>query len=171
MAHTKDEETMFLYVGAYKDMKSAEEDYDALLALHKEGWVGDYDVGIVAKNEAGKLDIKRHTNSTGKGTRRGLAVGVLAGVIFPPSILASGLIGLGAGAAIGHHFNDISRDDLRAIGDYMEDNEAALVVVGESQVAEMVSKAAKSAIKDYKKEFDANVKDYDKQLNRAIHAA
>jgi len=168
MSDSKDEKSMFLYVGAYPSYDAANGDYDALLALHSEGFVGDYDVGIVSKNADGKLDIKRHTNSTGKGGWAGLGVGVLLGVVFPPSILASGLIGAGTGAAIGHHENDISKDDLKEIGEYIEDNEAALVVIGESKVEEMVDKAAKNALKEYKKEFDANAKEYDKQLDAAI---
>jgi uncharacterized membrane protein len=164
----KSEKTMFLYVGAYEDESSAENDYDVFLELHKEGWVGSYDIGIVTKDENGKIDIKRHTDSTGKGAKRGLAVGALIGVIFPPSILVSGAVGAGAGAALGHRFNDISKEDMKEIGSYIEDNEAAMVVIGDLQVQEMVDKAAKSALKEYKKEFDASAKSYDKELDKAI---
>ncbi len=163
-----EDKTMFLYVAAYASEADAKADYDAFLQLHDEGWVGSYDVGIVTKDADGKLDIKRHTDSTGKGTRRGLAVGVLLGIVFPPSILASGAVGAGAGALLGHHFNDVSKDDLKAIGEFLENNEAALVIIGESQVEEMVRKAVKSAIKDYKKEFNADAKEFNKQLDEAI---
>lgn len=168
VANDTDEKTMFLFIGAYADEATAQADYDAFLALHKEGWVGSYDVGIVVKNEDGKLDLSRHTDSTGKGARRGLAVGVLVGIIFPPSVLASGLIGAGAGASLGHHFNEISKDDLKQIGEYLQTNEAALVVIGESKVEEMVNEAAKSALKQYKKEFNADVKDFNQQLDAEI---
>jgi uncharacterized membrane protein len=170
MANQTDQETMFLYVGAYATETSAKEDYDALLKLHKEGFVGSYDVGIVTKAADGKLDIARHTDSTGKGARRGLAVGVFLGIVFPPSILASGVVGAGAGAAIGHHFNEISKDDLKEIGDFLEDNEAALVIIGESQIQEMVNQAAKSALKEYKKEFNANAREFNRQIDQEIKA-
>lgn len=164
------DKTMFLYVGAYEDEDAASEDYKALVALHKEGWVGSYDAGIVSKDDEGKLDIKRRTDSTAKGTKRGLAVGALMGVIFPPSILASGLIGAGAGRLIGKHFNDIPREDLKMIGDYIERNQSALVIVGESKVEEMVDKATRNALKAYKEEFNADVKAYNKELDAAIKA-
>lgn len=166
----KDDKTMFLYVGAYEDEDAAGEDFKSLVELHKEGWVGSYDAGIVSKDDEGKLDIKRRTDSTTKGTRRGLAVGALLGVIFPPSILASGLVGAGAGRLLGHHFNEIPRDDLKAIGDYIERNQSALVIVGESKVEEMVDKATKKALKSYKEEFNADVKAYNKELDAAIKA-
>ena len=168
MSNTNEEKTMFLYVGAYPSVDAANEDFIALMELHSEGFVGAYDAGIVSKDDSGKLDIKRHTDSTGKGTRRGLAIGALLGVVFPPSILAGGIIGAGTGAVIGHHFNEISKDDLKDIGDFIENNEAALVVIGESKVEEMVNKAAKNALKEYKKEFDADADEFDKQLDAAI---
>jgi len=167
MAKTKEDKKMFLYVGAYPDEQSAEADYKAFLDLRKEGWVGSYDVGIVVKDNEGKIDVTRHTDSTGKGTRRGLAVGVLLGIVFPPSILAGGLIGAGSGALIGRHFNDISKKDLKELGDYIEDNEAALVIIGESKVDEMVKQAAKSAIREYKKEFNADADEFNRQLDKA----
>ena len=164
----KDDKSMFLFVGEYPDEDTATDDYNALIDLHKEGWVGSYDVGIVTKQEDGKLEVNRHTDSTGKGTRRGLAVGVLLGVIFPPSILVSGVVGAAAGAAIGHSFNDISKDDLEKIGSFLQEDEAALVVIGELKVEEMVNKAAKQAFKQYKKEFNAEAAEFNKQLDQAI---
>lgn len=147
---------MFLYVGAYEDEASAETDYQALKDLHSQGMIGSYDVGVVVKNDEGKLDVKRHTDSTGKGAWTGLAVGALLGVIFPPSILVSGAIGAGAGAAIGHSFNEISKDDMKDIGDFLAENQAALVVIGEVKSKEVVKQATKQAIKDYFKDFSAD---------------
>ncbi len=159
---------MFLYVGAYSDEVTAQEDFDALKALHKEGWVGTYDAGIVVKNNEGKMNIQRHTDSTGKGAREGLVVGVVLGIIFPPSVIVSGAVAAGAGAAIGHNFNDISKDDLKTIGELIDNNQSALVVIGESRVEEMVDKAARQALKEYKKEFNADVSEYNKALDEAI---
>ena len=168
MAKTEDDKEMFLYVGTYPDEESAEEDYHALVDLHKAGWVGSYDVGIVVKNDEGKIDVVRHTDSTGKGARRGLAVGVLLGVVFPPSILASSLIGAGSGALIGHHFNDITKEELEELGEYIQDDEAALVVIGESKAEKMIRKEIKSAMREYKKEFDADADEFSKQLDQAM---
>ena len=168
MAKTKEDKKMFLYVGAYPDEQSAEADYRALIDLHKEGWVGSYDVGIVVKDNEGKMNVTRHTDSTGKGTRRGLAVGVLLGIVFPPSILASGLIGAGSGALIGRNFNEISKKDLQELGEYIKANEAALVVIGESKVEEMIKKSVKSALREYKKEFNADADEFNKQLDQEM---
>lgn len=159
---------MFIYLGGYPSEDAAKADYEELKKAHGEGWVGSYDVGIVVKDENGKIHVKRHTDSTKTGAWTGLAVGALLGVIFPPSVLVSGALGAGAGALIGHSFNDISKGDLKQIGDFLQDNEAALVILGESKLEHMVDKASKNAIKEYKKTFDADVKEFDKQLNKAM---
>jgi len=160
--------SMFLYVAAYNDEAAASQDFDSLMELRKEGWVGTYDAGIVSKDSEGKLNIKRNTDSTGKGVRRGLVIGVLLGVIFPPSVLAGALVGAGTGAVIGKSFNEISKDDLKELGEFLEKNQSALVVIGESKVEEMVRKAVKQSVKDYKKEFNADVKEYNKELDELI---
>lgn len=159
------EKTMFLYVASYDDESSAHEDFELLKELNKEGWVGTYDAGIVSKNPEGKISINRHTDSTGKGLRRGLAVGAVLGIIFPPSILATGLVGAGAGAAIGHSLNDVSKGDLEEVGDLLEDNESAILVIGELRVEEKVRELTKKSIKEYKKEFNSDVADYNKMLD------
>jgi len=163
-----EDKNMFLYVGAYENEMTAQEDLEALKQLHSEGWIGVYDAGIVVKDDDGKLKIDRHTDSTGKGARRGLVVGAVLGIIFPPSVLVSGALGAGAGALIGHNFNDISKNDLKEIGAFLEENEAALVIIGEAKVEEMVKKATKQALKDYQKEFKADVKEYNKELDDVI---
>ncbi|MCX6728933.1 MAG: DUF1269 domain-containing protein [Candidatus Saccharibacteria bacterium] len=156
---------MFLYVAAYSDESTADEDFEFVKELNKEGWVGSYDAGIVSKDNEGKLAISRHTDSTGKGARRGLVIGAVLGVIFPPSILASGLVGVGAGAAIGHSMNDVSKDDLEEIGELLKNNESAIVVLGESKVKDKVRELTKQAIKEYQKEFNSDVADYNKAMD------
>lgn len=159
---------MFLYVAAYSDELAASEDFELLQDLNKEGWVGTYDAGVVVKDSEGKLSVKRHTDSTGKGLRRGLAVGAVLGLIFPPSIIVSGLVGAGAGAAIGHSLNDVTKDDLKDIGELLENNESAIVVLGELKVEEKIRELTKKSIKEYQKEFNSDVKEYNKYLDEVV---
>ncbi len=159
---------MFLYVAAYDDEAAASEDFELLKGLHTEGWVGTYDAGVVVKDHEGKMSVSRHTDSTGKGTRRGLAVGAVLGIIFPPSVLVAGAVGAGAGNVIGRHLNDVSKDDLKTLGELLEDNQSAIVVIGESKVAEMIAKELKNAVKEYKKEFNTDVGEYNKALDEMV---
>jgi uncharacterized membrane protein len=95
--------------------------------------VGTYDAAVVTKNEEGKVKVvDKIEKPTQHGGWAGLAVGAAIGLIFPPSLLVSGLAGAGAGALIGHLRGGMSRDDVREVGKMLDESEAALIVVGET---------------------------------------
>ena len=74
-----------------------------LRELHSEHVVGTYDAAVLTKDEEGNVKIvDKIEKPTQHGGWAGLAVGAAIGLIFPPSILVSGLVGAGAGALIGH---------------------------------------------------------------------
>ena len=172
MAEKSDQDQkMVIFIATYDDKAKADQDYQSLLELHNEGWIGTYDVGVVAKSDKGKLDIVRHTDSTGKGARRGAVIGAVLGVLFPPSLVAGAVAGGLVGTAVGHSMNDIPRHDLKEIGDMIENGQIAMVVLGQLQIEEGLHKATKRAIKEYQREFNADVKDYNRQLDAALKAA
>ena len=171
MANDDEKKNMLVFVATYDSLDAADEDYRALLDMHKEGLVGTYDVGVVTKSKDGRIDIARHNDATGRDSRGGLAIGAVLGLIFPPSLIATAIVGAGAGSLIGHSFNKISRHDLRDLGHMIEDNQVALVVLGEVTIEDYVRKAARHAIKEYKQQFNADVADYNRQLEKALKAA
>ena len=88
---------------------------------------------MVTKNEEGKVEVVARSRSPNEhGGWAGLAVGAALGLIFPPSLLASGLVGAGAGALIGHLRGGMSAPTSRRLGEMLEESEAALIVVGEA---------------------------------------
>ena len=118
---------MFLYAGEYDDVDDAKADLKDLKELHREHLVGTYDAAVVTKNEKGKVKIVDKTEKpTQHGGWAGLAAGAAIGLIFPPSILVSGLIGAGAGALIGHLRGGMSDSDLKEVGEMLDESEAAL---------------------------------------------
>jgi uncharacterized membrane protein len=88
-------------------------------------------------------------------------------VIFPPSILVSGLVGAGAGALIGHLHGGMSRSDLKEIGEMLDDSDAALIVVGEATIERAVEEATQRAKKQMKKEVRAEAKEIEKAIDEA----
>jgi uncharacterized membrane protein len=88
-------------------------------------------------------------------------------VIFPPSILVSGLVGAGAGALIGHLHGGMSRSDLKEIGEMLDESDAALIVVGEATIERAVEEATQRAKKQMKKEVRAEVKEIEKAIDEA----
>ena len=125
---------MFVYGAVYADRADADADYDTLLDLHSADLVGSYDVALVYKDDDGKVHVTKHEKPTQHGAWKGAAVGALVGIVFPPAILGSALVGAAAGGGIGHAMGGMSRSDAKELGDYLNSGQAALVVIGKSRV-------------------------------------
>jgi uncharacterized membrane protein len=157
-----------MYVGEYESVEDAKADLEALKELHREHVVGTYDAAVLSKNEEGKVEIvDKIEKPTQHGGWAGLAVGAAIGLIFPPSILVSGLVGAGAGALIGHLRGGMSRSDLKEIGEVLDESEAALIVVGEETIERAVDEAIKRAKKDMKKQVQADAKEIERAIDTA----
>ena len=157
---------VFLYVGEYDSVEDAKADLEELKELHREHVVGTYDAAVITKNEEGKVKIvDKIEKPTQHGGWAGLAVGAALGLIFPPSILVSGLVGAGAGALIGHLEGGMSRSDLKEVGEMLEDSEAALIVVGEATIERAVEEATRRAKREMKKEVRADAREMDRAID------
>jgi len=159
---------VFLVVGDYESVDDAKADLEDLKQLHREHVVGTYDAAVLTKNEEGKVEIvDKIEKPTQHGGWAGLAVGAALGLIFPPSILVSGLVGAGAGALIGHLEGGMSRSDLKEIGETLDESEAALIVVGEATIERAVDEATKRAKKAMKKEVRVDAKEIERAIDTA----
>jgi uncharacterized membrane protein len=157
---------VFLYVGEYDSVEDAKADLEELKELHREHVVGTYDAAVITKNEEGKVKIvDKIEKPTQHGGWAGLAVGAALGLIFPPSILVSGLVGAGAGALIGHLEGGMSRSDLKEIGEMLDESEAALIVVGEATIERAVEEATRRAKREMKKEVRADAREMDRAID------
>jgi uncharacterized membrane protein len=163
---------IFVYGGVYDSVDDAKADYEAVRDLHSIGAIGTYDAAIVAKDDNGKVHVKKHEKPTQHGAWSGLGVGALLGVIFPPSILASGAVGTVAGGLIGHFEGGLSRSDMKELGDLLDDGQATLLVIGKDELAQAIDDELASALKHAKrtfnKEINADAKAVNQQLDQAI---
>lgn len=163
------ENPTFLFVAAYGSEDDAFADYEDLKALHAAGLVGTYDAAVVTKSE-GKVHVHKREKPTQHGAWTGLGVGALLGILFPPSLLASGVVGATAGGVIGHLWHGMSRSDVRELGTLLDDGQAALVVIGTSKIEAEVAKALGRAQQRIAKQLDAEAGDLDRQLKMAAAA-
>ena len=111
---------VFVYGAVYADRDDADADYDTLLDLHSADLVGSYDVALVYKDDEGKVHVTKHEKPTQHGAWTGAAVGALVGIVFPPAILGSALVGAAAGGGIGHVMGGMSRGDAKELGDHLD---------------------------------------------------
>jgi uncharacterized membrane protein len=158
---------VFLYAAIYDDDVDAEADYEAVFELHAAGAIGTFDSAVIEKDEDGKVHVQKTEKPTQHGAWTGAAVGALVGIIFPPAIIGTAIVGAGAGGLIGHLRGGVSRDDLKELGDELEAGNAAVIVLGESKIEEQLDKALTRANKVIEKQVDADAD----ELKREIDAA
>jgi len=61
------DENLFRYIATYDTEDHAEADYNALVDLHMEGWVGSDDAAIVSRDEYGKVHVFKEELPTQHG--------------------------------------------------------------------------------------------------------
>jgi uncharacterized membrane protein len=91
----------------------------------------------------------------------------VVGILFPPSIIGTMLVGGAAGGVVGHLWHGLSRGDMKELGDTLDIGEAALVVVGRSKLEETLDRELKRANKRIEKQVDADAKAFEKELDAA----
>ena len=115
---------VFLYAAVYDDIADAEADYEAVFELHAAGLVGTFDSAVIEK-EDGKVHVHKTEKPTQHGAWTGIAVGAVAGILFPPSIIGTAIAGGVAGGVAGHLWKGMSRSDLKDLGEALDDGDAA----------------------------------------------
>jgi len=158
---------VFIYIGTYASEVDARADYDVVKDLHAMGAVGTYDAAVVTKDDAGKIHVNKDETTTRHGAWGGAGVGALVGILFPPSIIGSAVVGAAIGGVSGHLWKGMSRADVKEFGDAIDAGEAALVIVGETTIASYVEKAQLKAQKKVSKELEVDKKDVDKAVQEA----
>ena len=158
---------VFLYAAVYQEIADAEADYEAVFDLHAAGAIGTFDSAVIRKEEDGKVRVSKTEKPTQHGAWTGIAVGAVAGILFPPSIIGGAIAGGAAGGVAGHLWRGMSRSDLKELGEALDEGQAAVIVIGESKIDEQIEKATKRASKRLAKELDADPD----ELKREIEAA
>jgi uncharacterized membrane protein len=148
-------DTLYVLAASYDDVDDALRDYQAKeVAWRHVSSSHDFDPTVVGKDETGNVQIvRRHDEPTRHGSATGLAWGLAAGAVaalFPVvGILGALAAGGGAGAALGavagHASGALSRDDLKALGEVLDQGAAGLVVVYPTEMADRVATSVSAA--------------------------
>jgi uncharacterized membrane protein len=159
-------EAVFIYVGTYPNEAQARDDYQIIKDLHSAGAVGTYDAAVVTKDD-GKVHVNKDEMATRHWAWGGAAVGAAIGILFPPAVIGTALAGAAVGGVGGHLWRGMSRADVKELGEVIDDGQAALVVVGESQIQQALDKAALRAEKHVARELNVSPKDIDEAVRQA----
>ena len=171
-------DTLIVYCGVYDDAEAASADYDAVKDLHtKAGLIDAYDAAVIERNDKGKVKIvKKHETPTRVGGVLGGGIGLATGlviVLFPAAAIGGGLLlgtaGAGAllGSVAGHAAAGMSRDDLKELGESLDNGQAGLVVVAVTDMEAKIREAMKRAKKVQEKQLKADQKALEAEAKEA----
>src|SRR5260370_13512006 len=108
-----DNNDVLVFIGTYSSVNDARQDYEAVRELHRQGVIGTYDAAVVEKDPDGKVHVHKHEKPTQHGAWTGVAVGALAGILFPVSLISSAIVGGVARGLLGHLWRGISLQTLQ----------------------------------------------------------
>ncbi len=158
---------VFIYIGTYASEVDARSDYDVVKDLHLVGAVGTYDAAVITKDDKGKIHVNKDETTTRHGAWGGAAAGALIGILFPPSIIGTALVGAAVGGVSGHLWKGMSRTDVKEFGEAIDAGQAALVVVGESTIEAALWKAQLKATTKVTKELSVDKQSVDAAVQEA----
>ena len=174
-------DTFTVVVGVYPDLESAEADYDLVKQLHiAAGLMDAYDAAVVHRREDGKVKIAhRHETPTRVGGVLGGGAGLATGLVvalFPFAAVGSGLLaatsvgGAVLGAVAGHAAAGMSRDDLKELGESLDEGEAGLIVVGATDMEARIEESMRRSEKLQKKQLKADADALERDAKEASEA-
>jgi uncharacterized membrane protein len=150
-------DTLYVLAASYDSLEDAVAEYEAIEVAHRHvGTSHDFDAAVVAKDDAGKVDVvRRHEEQKRHGTQVGLNWGLAIGAVaalFPAIGIVGGLAaGGGAGALLGalagHANGGMRKEDLTAIGEVLQRGDAGLIVVYSADMADRVMTTVTAAHK------------------------
>jgi uncharacterized membrane protein len=165
------DDTIYVYMALYHSYPDAEQDWGEVKYLHTQGVVESYDAAIVNKGDDGKVHVMKVEKTTRKGAWTGVGVGAVIGVLFPPALIGSIAAGALTGGLIGHVWRGMSRKDMHELGEFLDQGDAALVVMSRHQMSEALAGPTRHAKDHVEKELKAHQKDVEDELQKASAAS
>jgi uncharacterized membrane protein len=131
-----------LFVAIYDGEFQAKQALKDFQSMDREGSIDLIDAAVIVHKAEGKVTFEETADPSGKRwAKRGAIAGGLVGLIFPPSIIASAVVGGSAGGIWGKVRDKGFKDeDLKAIGESMEPGTSAIIAIAEDHVIERLER-------------------------------
>src|SRR3954453_23206401 len=127
-----------VFVAGFDDENQAAVALQDFRAMDREGSIELIDAVVVVRDAEGKVSYEETADPSGKRwAKRGAIAGGLVGLLFPPSIIASAVIG-GAGGGLWGKVRDkgFKDEDLKEIGESLPPGSSAIIAIAEDRVLE-----------------------------------
>ena len=154
-----EKDTVLVLAAAYDDVAEAEADYEAIKALYYDVKTShDFDAAVIDRDQSGKVRVvKKHEQPTRHGAAAGMGWGLAVGAAAGATI----------GAVTGHVKGGMSNDDLRSLGEVLDNGQAGLVAVYATNMADQVAAGIKAQNMQVSQEIDADADELAKELKAA----
>jgi uncharacterized membrane protein len=129
-------------VAVYHDLRKAEADWSTLEDAAETHEIEIADAALV-ENSAGKPVILHRQSHHGWG--KGAVAGAVVGVLFPPSIIGSAIVGAGGGALVAHMMRSLGRGKVRDLGRTFDSGTIAIIIVTPTQSTALVTSKLEGA--------------------------
>jgi uncharacterized membrane protein len=147
-AHTEEAETMSsstmeLFVATYGSEEGAGSALKDFQAAERAGSIDLIDAAVIVHTAEDKVKFEETGDPSGKKwAKRGAIAGGVVGLIFPPSIIASAIVGAGAGGIWGKIRDKGFKDeDLKEIGESLPPGSSAIIAIAEDRMVEELESA------------------------------
>ncbi len=129
-------------VFVYDDAGSAESDWGDLEAAAQSDRLRMADAALVANHNGETVIIQRQSDH---GWGKGLVIGAVVGVLFPPSLIGAAAVGAGGGALVAGMTRALGRSKVKDLGEALDSGATAIIVVSPAQSTNAVCNTLKRA--------------------------
>ena len=131
-----------MIAAVYPDEVRGQTTLDTLEHMHGAHEIHLVDAALLKKDADGKLRVMETRQLSGKeGAKRGVVAGAVLAVIFPPSLIASAVVGGAAGAAWGKlRDTGLKSKSMEDLGNSLEPGKVAVVTLVQPDSVEAVQK-------------------------------
>lgn len=155
----KSDAPLDVYLAYYADADTARLDYEDLKRLADADTIKIEAILLVSRDADGKIHVKDNEHAGLKGAGWGAAIGLVAGAIFPPSLLAGAAAGGLVGGGVGSLVSAAGKSEIKAdLEDEMPPDSSAVVAVFDEIWVDQVEKALSRAANVDKQQLDEESK-------------
>jgi uncharacterized membrane protein len=134
--------TMEVFAATYGTEEGAASALKDFQAAERAGSIDLIDAAVIVHSAEDKVTFEETADPSGrKMAKRGAIAGGIVGLIFPPSIIASAIVGGAAGGVWGKMRDKGFKDeDLKEIGDSLPPGSSAIIAIAEDRMIEQLER-------------------------------
>ena len=137
------DDTVEIFVAAYATEQGAHAALKDFQAAKRAGAIDLIDAAVIVHTAEDKVKFEETADPSGKKwAKRGAIAGGIVGLIFPPSIIASAIVGGGAGGIWGKIRDKGFKDeDLKEIGESLPPGSSAIIAIAQDRMLDQLEQA------------------------------